>query len=48
MVLAGWVLGTAAGLGLAAGLLIGSIGVGGIILVPSIIELPIGTTDDES
>ena len=47
MVLAGWVLGTAAGLGLAAGLLIGSIGVGGIILVPSLIELPIGTTDDE-
>lgn len=47
MSLAGWVLGTAAGLGVAAGLLIGSIGVGGIILVPSLIELPIGATDKE-
>jgi uncharacterized membrane protein YfcA len=36
-----WVLLAAAGLGLAAGLLIGAIGVGGVILVPCLIELPI-------
>ena len=42
----GWVLGTATGLGLVAGLLIGSIGVGGIILVPILLELPLGGTED--
>lgn len=47
MAIYGWVLGAAAGLGLAAGVLIGAIGVGGIILVPSLIELPsIGDDDD--
>eukprot|EP00730_Choanoeca_flexa_P019906 TRINITY_DN9737_c0_g1_i3.p1 TRINITY_DN9737_c0_g1~~TRINITY_DN9737_c0_g1_i3.p1 ORF type:complete len:295 (+),score=62.97 TRINITY_DN9737_c0_g1_i3:153-1037(+) len=34
------VLGASAGIGAAAGLLIGSIGVGGIVLVPSLIQLP--------
>merc|ERR1719319_343025 len=47
MSLGGWVLGAAAGLGLVAGLLIGSIGVGGIILVPSLIELPIAAIDED-
>ena len=38
--LAGWILGSAVGLGLVAGMLIGAVGVGGIILVPSLIEFP--------
>lgn len=38
--LAGWVLGVSAAVGAAAGLLIGAVGVGGIILVPSLIQLP--------
>ena len=42
-----WVLCVAAVLGLLAGVLIGSIGVGGIILVPCLIELPIAHTDDQ-
>ena len=43
-----WVLGAAAGIGLAAGVLIGAIGVGGIILVPSLIELPTIGHDEDS
>jgi len=42
-----WVLGVSAVLGLVAGVLIGSIGVGGIILVPCLIELPIAETEDQ-
>ena len=38
--LAGWVLGVAAAIGALAGLLIGAVGVGGIVLVPTLIQLP--------
>eukprot|EP00038_Savillea_parva_P031026 m.82357 g.82357 ORF g.82357 m.82357 type:complete len:311 (+) comp9460_c0_seq1:277-1209(+) len=38
--LATWVLCTSAAVGLVAGVLIGSVGVGGIIIVPTLIELP--------
>ena len=38
--LPGWVLATSSGVGLVAGGLIGCVGVGGVILVPSLIQLP--------
>ena len=37
----------ALGLGLVAGLLIGAIGVGGVILVPCLLQLPLGEGEDE-
>ena len=45
--LAVWVLVVSVLLGVVSGVMIGSIGVGGIILVPCLIELPIAQTDDE-
>eukprot|EP00039_Didymoeca_costata_P005755 m.84296 g.84296 ORF g.84296 m.84296 type:complete len:296 (-) comp12959_c0_seq7:1417-2304(-) len=38
--LAGWILAVSAFVGLMAGVLIGSVGVGGIIIVPILVELP--------
>eukprot|EP00040_Diaphanoeca_grandis_P028905 m.168190 g.168190 ORF g.168190 m.168190 type:complete len:304 (-) comp31501_c1_seq1:97-1008(-) len=38
--LAAWILGAAVGIGFVAGILIGAVGVGGIVIVPSLIEFP--------
>ena len=35
-----WILAVSAGVGLVGGILIGAVGVGGIIIVPSLVELP--------
>ena len=42
-----WILPTALGLGLVAGLLIGAIGVGGVILVPCLLQLPLEGDEEE-
>ena len=42
-----WILPTALGLGLVAGLLIGAIGVGGVILVPCLLQLPLERDEEE-
>ena len=42
-----WILPLALGLGLVAGLLIGAIGVGGVILVPCLLQLPLEGGEDE-
>ena len=48
MALLAWLLPVASLLGLLAGLLIGAIGVGGIILVPCLLELPLGGNQEEA
>ena len=48
MALLAWLLPVASVLGLLAGLLIGAIGVGGIILVPCLLELPLGGNPEEA
>ena len=42
-----WILPVALGLGLVAGLLIGAIGVGGVILVPCLLQLPLEGGEEE-
>ena len=42
-----WILPVALGLGLVAGLLIGAIGVGGVILVPCLLQLPLEGSKEE-
>ena len=42
-----WILPVALGLGLVAGLLIGAIGVGGVILVPCLLQLPLEGSEEE-